>query len=125
MELYVRGAALNVWRVEEAVTTWNQAVGSVASQKRDAQVEQLDARLSVLALRGHLRSPDHMNSEGDGIFAVKTNGGLRAYGWFGSVEGTKSFIVCHVALKKRQKLTAKDFERAKKVKERYSSVVLR
>jgi hypothetical protein len=96
VEEYKRGAALSVWRVPEAVKTWAEAVQSVTEKKRDRQEAQLNARLDLLAETRRLRSPDHMNFEDGGIFAVKTNGGLRAYGWFMQLENRPAFVISHV-----------------------------
>ena len=60
--------------------------------------------------------PVQMNSEGDGIFAVKTNCGLRAYGWFDSVEGRKAFIISHFVFKSRQKADPAELKKASSAK---------
>jgi hypothetical protein len=53
-----------------------------------------------------------MNSEGDGIFAVKATCGLRGYGWFCQVEGKRAFVISHVALKRRQGADPAEIARA-------------
>ena len=83
---------------------------------RSACPVQLRANLSQLADSGTLRSPDRINYEGDQIYAVKTRGGLRAYGWFCHLEGRKGFAISHVTLKRKQKLDPKDRARALEAK---------
>jgi|HubBroStandDraft_3_1064219.scaffolds.fasta_scaffold474663_1 hypothetical protein len=112
MEEYERGTCLSIWRTADARPTWTEAVGQVASHKREQQEAQLIARLSILASRGVLRSPDHIRAEGQGIFAVKTNGGLRAYGWHSNIDGRRAFVISHVVLKKTDKLNPADLNRA-------------
>ena len=79
---------------------------------RAAHRAQFRARMYRLAGTGWLRSPDYLNAEGNGIFALKGSSGLRAYGWFDQVHGRKAFIISHVTLKKRQKLDPADLARA-------------
>jgi len=125
MELYKRGTALSIWRIRDAVNTWNDAIQLIASQKRDAQEAQLAARLSLLASKGRLRSPEMMNAEGNEIFAVKTTGGLRAYGWFDRVLGHRAFVISHLTLKKRQKLSPKDLNRATRARAAHPGIGVR
>jgi hypothetical protein len=53
-----------------------------------------------------------MNSEGDGIFAVKATCGLRAYGWFCHVNSRRAFVVSHIVLKRKQQADPADIRRA-------------
>ena len=53
-----------------------------------------------------------MNAEGEGISAIKTTCGLRAYGWFDNVNNRKAFVISHVILKKRQKADPADSKKA-------------
>jgi hypothetical protein len=111
MEEYKRGAALSIWLTSDAAATWTDAVQQVANNKRDRQEAQLVARLDVLAA-GQLRASEHIRSEGEGIFAVKTNGGLRAYGWFTQVDCRKAYVISHIILKKKDKLDPADLKKA-------------
>lgn len=108
MDLYHCGTKLSVWLCDGAKESWDAAEVSLMSGHK----AQLRARLSLLADQGSLRVPDHMNSEGEGIHAVKANCGLRAYGWFAQVDGRRGFVISHVILKKKQKLDPADRERA-------------
>lgn len=104
---------LSIWRVPEAKTTWAAAIQGVASQKQMQQEAQLNARLAVLADKGQLRAPEQFRAEGDGIWAVKTTGGLRAYGWLTRVRNRRAFVISHVILKKRDALDPADLAKAK------------
>ena len=108
LELYFAGATCGIWMCPGAKASWDQANGHI----REKHQSQLPARLSLLADKGSLRSPDHMNAEGDGIHAAKANCGLRAYGWFSNVQGKKAFIISHVIYKDQQKLDPQDLTRA-------------
>ncbi|MGO9592986.1 MAG: hypothetical protein ACLQFF_12555 [Steroidobacteraceae bacterium] len=125
MEEYKRGAALSVWRTPEAIRTWTEAVIQVAQNRRDQQEAQLNARLDLLADAGALRSPDHMRSEGEGICAVKTNQGLRAYGWFTQVESRRAYVISHVILKRRDKLDPADLKKAKECRTAVEAELMR
>jgi hypothetical protein len=108
MDEYHSGSTLTIWLCNGAEESWSAAESSVGV----AQQAQFRARLGRLAEAGWLRSPDHMNFEGDGIYAVKGTSGLRAYGWFGQVGGRKAFVVSHVIFKKQQKLDRADLAKA-------------
>lgn len=109
MDEYHNGSTLTIWLCPGAEASWTQAEQTVG----EAHQAQFRARLKRLADIGCLRSPDHMNFEGDGIYAVKGTSGLRAYGWFDQVDGRRAFIVSHVILKKKQKLDPADLAKAK------------
>ncbi len=108
MELFYRGTQLSIWLCPGAQVSWDEAeVGA-----RDSCRAQLRARIGLLGDAGKLRSPDHINFEGSGIFAIKANCGLRAYGWFGQINARRAFAISHVMLKKQQKLAPKDLTAA-------------
>jgi hypothetical protein len=111
MDEYIRGTILSIWLREGAQETWNEAESQVPSNQA-ACPRQFRARMSHLAETGRLRSPDHMNHEDNGIYAVKATCGLRAYGWHGNHQGRRAFIISHVRLKKSQKLDPADRKRA-------------
>jgi hypothetical protein len=115
MDEYHSGNSLTIWLWEGAEDSWIEAEVGVMEAHR----AQFRARLARLAEAGHLRVPDHMNLEGDGIFAVKGNTGLRAYGWFDQVGGRRAFIISHVVLKKKQKLDPGDLAKASARKDSY------
>ncbi|WP_129781786.1 hypothetical protein [Peristeroidobacter soli] len=115
MDEYHSGSSLTIWLWEGAEASWAEAEVGVM----EAHQAQFRARLARLAEFGRLRVPDHMNSEGDGIHAVKGNTGLRAYGWFDRVSGRRAFIISHVVLKKKQKLDPADLAKASARKDSY------
>ncbi len=123
LERYAEGPGADVWRTPDAARTWDEAICRVEAKKRVAQAAQLNARLARLAATGQLRSPDMMNAEGEGIYAVKTTGGLRAYGWFGQVCGKRAFVISHVILKKRQKLDPGDRIRATRCRDQVAAAL--
>lgn len=112
MEEYHRGAKLSVWLLKGTRASWDEAEESVPGNRKSC-LTQFRARLAHLADHGSLRSPDHMNSEGDAIFAVKATCGLRAYGWFDHVDGRRAFVISHCILKRRQAADPADIRRAK------------
>ena len=115
MDEYHSGCLLTIWLCEGAEASWGEAETSV----QEAHKAQFRALLKRLADFGRLRVPDHMNSEGDGIHAVKGTSGLRAYGWFDQVNGRRAFIISHVILKKKQKLDPADLAKARSRKVEY------
>jgi acetyl-CoA carboxylase carboxyltransferase component len=117
MDEYHSGSSLTIWLWEGAEQSWAEAEAGVM----EAHKAQFRARLARLADAGLLRVPDHMNSEGEGIHAVKGNTGLRAYGWFDQVNGRRAFIISHVILKKKQKLNSADLAKASARKASYGS----
>lgn len=121
MDEYHAGAALTVWLWPGAEESWDAAEADVPGN-RDAQKAQLRARIALLADRGSLRSPDHMKFEGNGIYAVKTTCGLRAWGFFGQVNKRRAFIISHVVLKKNQKADPADLNRAVGIKKAFEVV---
>lgn len=68
----------------------------------------LVARIKKYADAGVLHSPEQLNNEGNGFFAIKSRGAsLRAYFWYCQKE--RSVIVCsHLTMKKTAKLTPQD-----------------
>lgn len=108
MDRYYRGTSLSVWFLPGAQASLDRANSHI----REDEKAQMPARLSLLADQGKLSYPGQINSEGNGISAVKTRAGLRAYGWFDSVEDRKAFIVSHFAFKNRQKADPAELKKA-------------
>lgn len=108
MELYYRGSQLSIWLCPGSRASWDDAELGV----RESCKAQFRARMGLLGDSGKLRSPDHMNFEGSGIFAIKANCGLRAYGWFCQIDGRRAFAISHFILKTQQKLDPKDLNKA-------------
>lgn len=115
MHEYLRGAALSIWLRVGAEDTWNEAE-KLVPKSLSACPRQFRARMLQLAETGRLRSPDHMNHEDNGVYAIKATCGLRAYGWHESHEGRRVFVISHVSLKKGQKLDPKDRERTEEAR---------
>jgi hypothetical protein len=111
----------NVFTIEEtddAAASRPIAEGQVQPTTAIAQHKTLIERFANL---GKLRSPDQMNPEGDGIFAIKARSGLRAYGWYHSRKrGT--FVISHYICKKKQKLDPADLERAQRNRAKYEAI---
>lgn len=110
MDLYCAGRQKNILLCDGAKESRDAAEAAVPASRR-ACIKQMDHLLKQLADSGRLRSPDQFRHERDGVFAVKTRCGLRAYGWLGDFEGKAAFFVSHYILKKQQKLAPEDFER--------------
>lgn len=114
-----------IWMTDDAVSSKVDAEAGVphkkknpTGEKRKPCVDQMHALLNRLAEKGQLKSPDQMNSEGDGIYAVKANCGLRAYGWW-SAKYRRYFIISHFILKKWVKLDPADLARAQKNRQNF------
>ena len=122
MHEYIRGAALSIWLRPGAEESWREAERGVPGNRAACPV-QFRARMQHLADNGRLRSPDHMNAEGDGIFAIKATCGLRAYGWHDQHENRRAYIISHVVLKDRQKLDPADKARAIRAREEFRQEV--
>jgi hypothetical protein len=118
MEEYHRGATLTIWLLQGTRASWDAAEALVPGNRK-ACLTQFRARLTRLADTGSLRSPDHMNSEGDGVFAVKATCGLRAYGWFDRVNNRRAFVISHCILKRRQAADPADIARAKGARDQF------
>ncbi len=74
-------------------------------------IAQLKRMIERFADHGKLNSPDQINDEGDGFFAIKARCGLRAYGWYHQ-DRQGVFVISHYICKKKQKLDAADIARA-------------
>ena len=120
MEQWHAGQALGIWLRSGCRDAWATAEAAVPGNQ-SACPAQFRARLQLLADRGRLRSPDHMNAEGNGIFAVKATCGLRAYGWFCRVGGRRAFVISHVVLKREQRADPADIRRAAAEKARFET----
>lgn len=105
------GRCKTIWLYPGAQATWEEAESFVPSNKSSG-LDQFRARIAYYADTGQLKSPEHMNSEGDGCFVIKANCGLRAWGWPQHVRGRAAFIISHVTLKKRNKADPADLKRA-------------
>jgi hypothetical protein len=108
-EFYV-GKCKTIWLCDGAQETWDSAESLVPPNKLSG-LAQFRARIAHYADTGQLRSPEHMNSEGDGCFVIKANCCLRAWGWLQHVQGRPAFVISHVVLKKKGKANPADLER--------------
>ena len=103
--VYARGAAESRADAEEHIPP-NQS----------ACIANMNALLRRLADHRKLSTPDQFRMEGEGIWAVKTRCGLRAYGFY--ARGGK-FVISHFAMKQRQKMDPADLQRAIETKKRW------
>ncbi len=114
-ELEIRGGKLTIRYCAGAKESLTVAFAAITEQSHAATKASFKARQDYLKDRGSLRSPDHMNTEaelpdGSKFYAIKTNQGLRAYGWF-SKKHRSVFYISHFICKKRQKLKQEDTNR--------------
>lgn len=118
-EYYV-GKCKRIWLYPGAQATWAAAELLVPPNKKSC-LAQFRARIAHYADSGQLRSPDHMNSEGDGCFVIKATCGLRAWGWPQHVNGKAAFVISHVVLKRSERADPAELQRTiaarKKVEE--------
>ncbi len=104
--LFCEGECFKIYETEDAKQTWeNLRRKHEASEK--ACFANLLARIKKFSNKGTLRSPEQINDEGDGFYAIKARCGLRAYFWYHPIHRQVVFI-SHFILKKKQKLDAGD-----------------
>ena len=109
VSVYYEGSQLTVWHSDDAAESQAKA----EERCNLACATQLDALIKRLAERGRLSSNDQFVNEGDGIWAIKTRCGLRAYGWFHRTQ-RGIFVISHYINKKRQKMLRADIDRVNK-----------
>ncbi len=115
------GSKKRVFTWGDGVSSWDDHVSGEKGTDLKCQA-QLIALAERLATVGGLRSPDQFNNEGNGIYAIKANCGLRAYGWFGTYEDFgPSFVIGWVVHKKRQKLDPSDRKTTLEQKKKFES----
>lgn len=117
MPLYYKGLVLTIERTEGALDSQREAESQVPPN-RCACIQQMDALIKRLGDIGRLKVPDHFVDEGDGICAIKTRCGLRAYGWYHR-KRRGVFVISHYIMKKWQKMKPADKDRAERNRIRY------
>lgn len=115
---YLAGRRKTIWLCPGAEESWNAAESGVPPN-RSACCAQFRARIAHLAESGQLRSPDLMNSEGEGCYVVKATCGLRAWGWFQHVEGKAAFVISHVVLKRSRRADPADLQKTVHARHQY------
>lgn len=113
-----RGQVMDVFTWAEGSRSWDAVFAKYGSQYC-AHLAQLQALLERLANQGNLRSPDQMHAQDDGIFAVKSRFGFRAYGWFDRSNGRRCFVIGYVRLKKEDKADVADIRRCCDLRARF------
>ena len=98
MEPY-QGKRLRVELTDDAKESFIEATSYVPPNK-DACTAQLIGLIRRLADFGRLRSPEQMNNEESGFYAIRARCGLRAYGWYHTkIRGV--FVISHFIMKKK------------------------
>ncbi len=115
--IFHKGNRFTIDVTDAAEAAWVEAEAQVPGNQ-EACKAQLRRLLTRLGDFGELQSPNQMNDEGDGIFAVKARCGLRAYGWYSSSK-RRYFVIGHVVLKTKQKLDKRDHDRACEARRNY------
>ena len=114
MDEFYAGKCKTILLYPKAQASWDEAEALIPPARKGKKPKgpiQFRARIKRYADTGQLRSPDHMNSEGQGCFAIKANCGLRAWGWPQHLKDKPVFIISHVVLKKAQKADPADLAR--------------
>ncbi|MCU7891774.1 MAG: hypothetical protein KZQ78_09230 [Candidatus Thiodiazotropha sp. (ex Ustalcina ferruginea)] len=122
--IFHQGAKKTIYFTDHGETSLEVAEEHVPSnQNCGAQFRRLLSRLGDI---GKLNSPEQLRNEGNGIFAVKTRCGLRAYGWFCNDPTTNAplFVVGHCAYKKKDKANPLDLERAIEERNNFHGITL-
>ncbi len=97
-------------RVVEITEEGYESLREAEARVRPACAAQLRALIQQFANAGSLRAPDKMRNEGDGVYAIKANCGLRAYGWFHR-HRQGVFVISHVIVKQKNKMDNGDRDR--------------
>lgn len=123
MMIFHRGAKKHIILTSNGEETRKAAFEQVPGNKKGC-IAQLNRLLAQLGDHGSLRSPDQIRHEGNEIYAVKANCGLRAYGWLDHDKNTDTplFVVGHCVLKKKEKMDSSDFDRVKREREQFHEV---
>ena len=115
--LFHNGKKHHVYLCDYAVKDW-ATFRKTHAQHPKGQLTQLMARLTKYADTGELLVPRHLNTEGDGYYAIKSNGGLRCYFWFEQ----SYMIVSHFFYKKTGNLPPQEKERMDRNRKKYGGV---
>lgn len=115
--IFYKGNIFTIEETDDAIASKPEAESQAQPSIAVAQHKNLIKRFADM---GKLRSPDQMTPEGDGIFAIKARCGLRAYGWYHSIN-RHVFVISHYICKKKQKLDPADLERAQRNRIKYET----
>lgn len=106
-KVFYTGAKFKVWFTDRAVACFKQLDEEVQPHNL---LENLVARIKKFADVGPngLHTPDQLNDEGDGFYAIKARGAsLRAYFWYCQKE-RGHIVMSHLIKKKKGKLDPRD-----------------
>jgi len=112
------GTQLRILTWSDGTESWDRIFAAHSSQY-GAHLAQLQALLQRLGDFGTLRSPDQMHTQRDGIIAVKSRFGFRAYGWYDRIGSDRVFVVGRVCLKKENKADQKDIDACCQLRSRF------
>lgn len=112
--LFIKGKLYQVHFCEYGKKSWD-AFSMQHQQHPKGQLSQLLARLTRYADTGKLLTPKQLNKEGDGFFAIKSNGGLRCYFWFEQ----KNMVISHFYYKKSEGLPKPEKDRMQRNRKSY------
>lgn len=108
--LYRKFSKFSIFFTEDAIETLKSHSDN-QERKHQSCLASLLSRLEQYGNTGELHTPDQLNSEGYGFWAIKARCGLRAYFWF---QGKGTIIVSHFKLKKSDKLEDADKKKMEK-----------
>ncbi len=115
--ILIQGALCTIEITQDGLDSRAEAEAAVPNTRKACKAQML-ALIGQLAETRTLKSPEQFRNEGQGIFAIKANCGLRAYGWFHR-KRRGVFVVSHFIMKKKQKLDPVDLIRAIQNRESY------
>ncbi|MCL6271226.1 hypothetical protein M3P05_14970 [Sansalvadorimonas sp. 2012CJ34-2] len=115
-EFYV-GERFTVLLTRDGKTSWEELVKTYGQTNKKG-IAALLVRIRKYADKGVLHTPDQLNNEGDGFWAIKTKCGFRFYWWF---DAGQKMIGSHFILKKRQKLAPADSRRMHANRSKYDA----
>jgi hypothetical protein len=106
MYRWYQGGARDIVFGSNADNTFVSSIAEVPS-KPGAADKQIRARLKLVGSVQTV-STEICRHEGERVFAVRANNGLRGYGWFDQYEGRGAFIVNHFVYKTWKKMRSSD-----------------
>lgn len=117
LEVFYPGRKYTVLLTKDGEKSWSELTKTYGPTQSKG-ISALVARIKKYADTGKLHTPEQLNDEGDGFYAIKTKCGFRFYWWYDI--GSK-MIGSHFILKKRPKLAPKDAKRMKTNREQYEA----
>ena len=112
IEILIEGLSYSIY---EIIENNNSEIKYFLSKMDTAGRNKLIQKIKYIAENGPPKNTEKFNSEGDGIYAIKSDD-ARLYCFF---DKGKMILLTHGIIKKRQKLRLEDLKKAKLMREKY------